>query len=159
MSSLHLPSSPCPAPEDTFCLSTEVFLLRLTPERWRQGMVNLETKQFKDLSLSPCVCCTKVLGSHYSPANGLIANFWSLRYCNMAIPRKSSQLHTNTPTFLPNSHSSHRSHIMWLLVKEAFIYALSLSLSLHYFTTKVTPPLVISVNALLQYSVSFLHNT
>lgn len=50
---------------------------------------------------------------------------------------------------LSNAQASHRSPVTWLLIKETFIHTLPLYLCLHYLTTEVTPPLVISVNVLL----------
>lgn len=139
---------PCPPPEDTFFSPQRYFCFDF-PLR-DEGREILEANKFKDLSLSPYVCCILVFGSHYCPPNGLTANFLVFK---VSLLLKPSHSPTNTPTCLPNPHSSHRSHITWLPVKEAFIYTLSLSLSLHYFTTEVTLPPLTNANVLLQNSV------
>ena len=57
---LCLLSPPGPDAEDK-SLSMEVFLLWLTFESWRYGMVNLGAKKWEDRSLCPYACCPVLL--------------------------------------------------------------------------------------------------
>lgn len=126
---------PVPALLSIFCswghlfLSIEIFLLWLISESWSKGTEKCEAKKFKDLSAHISAAFQYLVHpTVLTPA--LLQTPWSFRYSNMAISLILSNLPPNTQHSLSNSHSSHRSHTTWLLIKETFVHTLLLHLSL-----------------------------